>query len=84
MEQYTLNIFRQMLSDDELQDESARRLRGIIDSMTFLEQTRPAIIDRERTDRIARGSGTNPGDVTELLRQFAALKSVMEKMDKNW
>ena len=55
------------------------RVEAIILSMTPEERRNPEIIGGSRRKRIAKGSGTNPGDVNRLLNQFAEMKKMMKK-----
>jgi signal recognition particle subunit SRP54 len=57
-----------------------RRLFGIIDSMTPSERDNPKVIDPSRRQRIAAGSGVQPQEVNELIKQFDGMKSIMENM----
>jgi signal recognition particle subunit SRP54 len=57
-------------------------LEAILQSMTPRERQRPEIIDGSRRKRIARGSGTVVQDVNRLLRDFDAMKRVMQQMGK--
>ncbi len=51
--------------------------------MTENERKRPGIIDGSRRKRIARGSGTKPNDVNNLLNQFSQMKKMMKRMGKS-
>jgi len=57
------------------------RTRAIIESMTPREREHPEIINGSRRNRIARGSGMKTNDVSDLLKQFKMVKSMMRKMD---
>ncbi len=62
-------------------DEGEKRLKmveAIILSMTPEERRNPALITGSRRRRIARGSGTTPQDINQLLKQFHE----MQKMTK--
>jgi signal recognition particle subunit SRP54 len=61
-------------------EEEMKQLEGIINSMTLEERRNPDKIDRSRRNRIARGSGTEPADVNNLLKQFKAMSGVMQQM----
>ncbi|ADB16930.1 signal recognition particle protein [Pirellula staleyi DSM 6068] len=58
----------------------ARRLVGIIDSMTPQERRIPKIIDMQRRQRIARGAGVQPQEVNELLKQYNTMAPIMKMM----
>ena len=51
-----------------------------MDSMTNGEMEDPEIIKTTRIDRIAKGSGTKPEDVRELLNYYKKMKSMMKTM----
>ncbi|HDG63783.1 MAG TPA: signal recognition particle protein Srp19, partial [Thermococcus sp.] len=53
-----------------------------MDSMTEEELENPEIINYSRIKRIARGSGTRPKDVRELLNQYKQMKKFFKGMDK--
>ncbi len=55
-----------------------RRFEAIIGSMTHDERRSPAIINGDRRQRIARGSGTSVQDVNRLLKQHAQLRKMMK------
>ncbi len=67
--------------DVEATQERLLRFRVIMDSMTDEELEDPKLIKSSRITRIARGSGTSPKDVKELLKQYnmsrRALKGFM-------
>ena len=56
------------------------RIEAIISSMTRDERTNPDIIDRSRRHRIARGSGTDPAEINQLLKQFDEMAGMMKNM----
>jgi signal recognition particle subunit SRP54 len=56
--------------DMEATQERLARFRVIMDSMTDEELENPRIIKSSRVTRIARGSGTTPRQVRELLKQY--------------
>ena len=51
------------LKDAEIDDEQLARVEAIIRSMTPEERANPDLIDGSRRARIAKGSGTDPGEV---------------------
>jgi signal recognition particle subunit SRP54 len=56
--------------DMEATQERLGRFRVIMDSMTDEELENPKVIKSSRVTRIARGSGTSPKQVRELLKQY--------------
>jgi signal recognition particle subunit SRP54 len=55
------------------------RSEAIINSMTKKERQTPKMINPSRRQRIAKGSGTSVAQVNQLLKQFDAMKSMMQK-----
>src|SRR5579884_1099953 len=68
------------LPADALDDRQLRRVEAIISSMTRAERRDPSIIDGSRRRRIARGSGTQPADVNQLLNQFRQAQKLVRQM----
>ena len=68
------------VSMDELDGSHLTRTEAIIRSMTAEERRRPDIIAGSRRRRIARGSGTTPQDVNQLLNQFSQMQKMMRQM----
>ena len=63
-------------------EEKISSYNTIIDSMTSEEKQDPNLIDRSRTERIAQGSGQQPGEVKDLVQHFRQTKNMMDKFDK--
>jgi signal recognition particle subunit SRP54 len=71
---------KEMLAGEDL-EKNMTRLFGIIDSMTPDERRNPSkIVDQSRRRRIAAGSGVEPHEVNELVKQFDGMKSIMTNM----
>ena len=68
------------VSMDELDGSHLVKTEAIIRSMTPEERRRPEIIGGSRRRRIARGSGTTPQDVNQLLNQFSQMQKMMRQM----
>ncbi len=68
------------LPAEALDDRQLRRVEAIISSMTRAERRDPSIIDGSRRRRIARGSGTQPADVNQLLNQFRQAQKLVRQM----
>jgi len=66
--------------DVEIGDKEVGRVEAIIRSMTVAERTNPDLIDTSRRQRIARGSGTNPTEVAQLITQFKEMRKMMQQM----
>ena len=50
--------------------------------MTPGERKRPEIINGSRRRRIARGSGTTPQDINQLLNQFRQTQKMMRQFNR--
>ena len=68
------------MSEEGLEDDQVRRVEAVIRSMTPEERRRPEIIGGSRRRRIARGSGTKPQDVNQLLNQFSRMRKMMRQL----
>jgi signal recognition particle subunit SRP54 len=55
---------------------------AIIESMTYRERSKPAILNASRRKRIAAGSGTSVYDINQLIKKFEGLQEVFKKMGK--
>jgi len=65
----------------QVQEGKLEKWRHFMDSMTKEELERPdEVIDSERVERIARGSGAQPKEVRELIKQFRQSKKIMKMM----
>lgn len=60
--------FKELINSAEASTE-IRRQMAIIDSMTESERQNPKLIDPSRRQRIATGSGVQPKQVNELIKQ---------------
>jgi signal recognition particle subunit SRP54 len=72
----------EMLPEGEDPEQALKRIQGMIDSMTKEEKRNPDLIDGNRRRRIARGSGTEPQEVNQFLKQFDMVRGVMRQMAK--
>ena len=68
------------ISAEELDDDQFKTVEAIIRSMTPQERQRPEIVGGSRRRRIAKGSGTVPQDVNQLLNQFRQVQKLMRQM----
>jgi signal recognition particle subunit SRP54 len=71
--------------DVNLDDRELVKIEAIIQSMTRLEKGDPYALIREpkRAERIAKGSGTNPEAVAELVQKFLFMKQMMGGLGQN-
>jgi len=65
-----------------MDDKYLIKMEVIINSMTIKERHFPEIIKRSNRHRIAKGSGTNIQDVSNLLQQFEQMCKTMKQMKK--
>jgi signal recognition particle subunit SRP54 len=68
------------LKNAEIDDREIARIEAIIRSMTPAERVDPDTVDGSRRNRIASGSGTQPAQVSELLKQFREVSKMMKRM----
>jgi signal recognition particle subunit SRP54 len=68
------------IRDVEIDDKQIGGVEAIIRSMTPAERENPQIIDTSRRTRIASGSGVNPTQVSQLLRQFKEMQKMAKGM----
>jgi len=66
--------------DVEIDDRQLGSIEAIIRSMTPVERAKPELIDGSRRRRIADGSGTQPNQVSTLIKQFKDMQKMMKKM----
>lgn len=71
----SLKMPKEML---DVHEEKLGRWRHAMDSMTKEELEYPEVINAERVDRIAAGSGLNVGQVRELMKQYRQSKKMMK------
>ena len=75
-----MSQMNEMMGDVDA-DEELNRIGGIIDSMTPEEKRNPSkMIDQSRRRRIAAGSGVEPHQVNELVKQYDGMADMMKQM----
>ncbi len=62
-----LQIPKELIQD---QEKNLEKWKYIIDSCTKEELEDPDLIDNKRTERIAKGSGTDPSEIRQLVKQY--------------
>jgi signal recognition particle subunit SRP54 len=70
----------EMIPEGEDPEVALKRVSGMIDSMTKKERANPDMIDTPRRRRIASGSGTQPHEVNQFLKQFEQTRALMRQM----
>ncbi len=68
------------IKDVDIKDDAFKHLEAIITSMTPAERANPELINGQRKNRIAAGSGTNIQEVNKLMKQFDDTKKMMRMM----
>ncbi|MHC4292806.1 MAG: signal recognition particle protein [Planctomycetota bacterium] len=68
------------LDDMDLDDNQLRQMEAIVYSMTPGERREPELIDSSRRRRISAGSGTQPTDVSGLVKTFKRSRDMMKAM----
>ena len=68
------------LKDVDIQDDAFKHIEAIIYSMTPKERSNPALLNGNRKNRIANGSGTSIQEVNKLLKQFEDTRKMMKMM----
>jgi signal recognition particle subunit SRP54 len=68
------------MKDAEVDEGKLVRIEAIIRSMTPAERTDPTVVDGSRRARIAAGSGTEPGEISQLIKQFREMQKMMKRM----
>ena len=64
----------------DVEDSEIGKIEAIVHSMTKKERHDPDLIDASRRRRIARGSGTDPTDVSGLVKTFNQTRQMMKAM----
>lgn len=68
---------------ENFDEREVDRIEAIVRSMTPAERDNPKIINGSRRARIARGSGTTPTDVNQLLERFDGAQKMMKQMARS-
>ena len=68
------------MKDVEIEDDAFKHIEAIIFSMTPAERANPTLINGQRKNRLAKGSGTNIQEVNKLMKQFGDTKKMMKMM----
>jgi signal recognition particle subunit SRP54 len=68
------------LKGAEIEDDQLAHIEAIIRSMTPAERADVDLIDGSRRSRIAKGSGADPGEVGQLVKQFKEMQKMMKRI----
>lgn len=63
-------------------EEKLKKWKVILQSMNREELLNPQLLNSSRIKRIAKGSGTTPHDVKDLLKQYRMMKSFIKRYGK--
>jgi len=66
--------------EEALEGDQLKHIEAIILSMTLEERHNPDILNGSRKRRVARGSGTTPQDVNQLLVQFNEMRTMIRQV----
>ena len=66
----------------EVQGDELKKIEAMVQSMTPRERRCQDAIDESRKRRIARGSGTEPAALTDMLKRFDAMSGIMGQLGK--
>jgi signal recognition particle subunit SRP54 len=70
------------LKNAKVDERELDRIEAMVLSMTVAERRNPKLIDGSRRKRIARGSGTTPAAVNQLMKQFAQMQKMMRQLQQ--
>jgi signal recognition particle subunit SRP54 len=70
----------QQLGDLDIDDSELDRTEAIIQSMTNKERQDADLLDNSRRRRVARGSGSTPNDVGQLVKSFNMVAAMGKQM----
>lgn len=76
-----MNKLSSKLDDAGVNEHHLSQIEAIILSMTADERRTPNLINGSRKKRIAKGSGTSPQQVNQLLNQFSQTRKLMKQMN---
>ena len=80
MLQMVPGLAQRVKGDIEIDEKQIERTKAIILSMTKKERENPDLIKSSNKKRIAAGSGTQIQDVNQLLKQFAQMREMMNRI----
>ena len=67
----------------DVAEDKLDQWKYIMDSMTAAEMEEPKIINSSRANRVAKGSGTDPKDIKDLIKQYNMVKKMVKQWGKN-
>ena len=70
------------LQEANIDDHKLVKIDAIISSMTIKERQNQKLMNGSRRLRVAKGSGTTVSEINRLLKQFAQMRKMMQKLSK--
>ena len=70
------------LQEANIDDHKLVKIDAIISSMTIKERENHKLMNGSRRLRVAKGSGTTVSEINRLLKQFAQMRKMMQKLSK--
>ena len=70
------------LQESNIDDNKLVKIDAIISSMTTKERQNHKLMNGSRRLRVAKGSGTAVSEINRLLKQFAQMRKMMQKLSK--
>ena len=70
------------LQEANIDDHKLVKIDAIISSMTIKERQNNKLMNGSRRLRVAKGSGTTVSEINRLLKQFAQMRKMMQKLSK--
>ncbi len=68
--------------DMDKMEVELKRKEAIINSMTLQERRRPDVLNGQRRNRIALGSGTTVAEINRFMKEFNEMKKMMDGFSK--
>lgn len=76
-------LFGDMTEQMNPDEKELDKIEALFNSMTEQERKNPTLIKASRIERIAKGSGRQVKDVTELLQKFSVMQQMMGSIGQN-
>ncbi len=70
----------QMMKNIDVDESRLDRIEAIVCSMTKHERNDPSVLNNSRRNRIARGSGVQVHEVSEVVKQFEGINRLTKQM----
>ena len=70
------------LQEANIDDHKLVKIDAIISSMTIKERQNHKLMNGSRRLRVAKGSGTTVSEINRVLKQFAQMRKMMQKLSK--